>query len=63
MFDVPTVHEAENPSRHRGGKKPTNFLRWIESKIVGKSANPTKFHPLPGGEGRGEGERKHTTVR
>src|SRR6185437_9898207 len=49
----------ENPSLHR---KPMNSLRWIESKTVGKSANPTKFHPLPGGEGRGEGERKYSTA-
>jgi NodT family efflux transporter outer membrane factor (OMF) lipoprotein len=41
--------------------KPGNSWRWIESKIVEKSTSPTKFPPLPGGEGWGEGERKFTT--
>src|SRR6185437_300499 len=35
-------------------------LRWIESQIERSSGSATKFPPLPGGEGRGEGERKHT---
>jgi hypothetical protein len=39
-----------------------NSLRWIESKSVEKPTSPTKFLPLPGGEGRGEGERKHKIV-
>jgi general secretion pathway protein J len=43
--------------------KSANFWCWIKSKIVGKPARPTKFHPLPGGEGRGEGERKTTTIQ
>jgi exodeoxyribonuclease VII large subunit len=36
--------------------------RWIESKAAGESTSPTEFHPLPGGEGRGEGERKHKSA-
>ncbi len=39
-------------------KKTVAKNRWIESGIVGEPASSTKFHPLPGGEGRGEGERK-----
>ena len=31
--------------------------RWIESLAVKSSENVTKFHPLPEGEGRGEGKR------
>jgi hypothetical protein len=46
-----------------GSAEPANSLHGIESKTVEKSANPPKFLPLPGGEGRGEGERKHTTLR
>jgi hypothetical protein len=42
--------------------KPMNSLRWIESKSVKKPTSQTKFHPLPGGEGRGEGEREYKTV-
>ncbi len=40
-----------------------NFLRWIESLNSGTSDGAIQFHPLPGGEGRGEGERKHTSLR
>jgi hypothetical protein len=36
-----------------------NSLRWIKSIGSGASEIAIKFHPLPGGEGRGEGERKH----
>src|SRR5215218_7132628 len=35
---------------------------WIELLNAQSSERPTKFHPLPGGEGRGEGERKITTT-
>ena len=35
-----------------------NSDRWIESMDAEPSEDATKFHPLPGGEGRGEGERK-----
>jgi A/G-specific adenine glycosylase len=49
--------------RKESQKSATKTSRWIESKIVGESANPTKPPPLPGGEGRGEGERKHKTGR
>jgi hypothetical protein len=31
--------------------------------VIELSENVIKFPPLPGGKGRGEGERKHTTVR
>jgi uracil-DNA glycosylase family 4 len=41
---------------------PPNILRGIESKAVEKSAGTTQLHPLPGGEGRGEGERKQMIV-
>jgi len=43
--------------------KPMNFLRWIESDGAESSEDATKFLPLPGGEGRGEGERKHNYTR
>jgi hypothetical protein len=43
----------------RSSMKPLNSLRWIESKSVEKLTSQTKFLPLPGGEGRGEGERKY----
>jgi nifR3 family TIM-barrel protein len=48
----------------RPGEAPKSLpsSRCIESEIVGKPTSPTKLLPLPGGEGRGEGERKHTTV-
>ena len=36
-----------------------NSDRWIESKGAEPSEDATKFPPLPGGEGRGEGERKY----
>jgi len=52
----------ENPSPDKGGTKPADSVRWIESKIVRKSENPTKSGPLPGAEGRGEGERKYPSV-
>jgi hypothetical protein len=55
-------HE-QNPASKSSGLKPVNFLSWIESKGVEKLTSQTKFLPLPGGEGRGEGERKHTTVQ
>jgi len=35
-----------------------NSNRWIESMSAEFSEDVTKFLPLPGGEGRGEGERK-----
>ena len=34
------------------------FQRWIKSPFIGDSAKSLKFLPLPGGEGRGEGERR-----
>jgi hypothetical protein len=52
----------ENPNLQRGSTKPTNSLRWIESLGSGLTENIAKFHPLPGGEGRGEGERKICTL-
>ncbi len=38
--------------------KPVNSDRWIESMGAEFSEVVMKFLPLPGGEGRGEGERK-----
>jgi hypothetical protein len=35
-------------------------MRWIEFQITEFFENATKFLPLPGGEGRTEGERKFT---
>src|SRR4051812_44445418 len=35
---------------------------WIESLSVRKTQSATQFPPLPGGEGRGEGERKPTST-
>jgi len=35
-------------------------LRWIESKNAQAFGNATKFHPLPKGEGGGEGEEVNT---
>jgi len=32
--------------------------RWIESSVSESPYPAPKFHPLLGGEGRGEGERK-----
>ncbi len=37
----------------------TNSLRWMESQNQQLSGSAIKFPPLPGGEGRGEGERKY----
>jgi rhamnosyltransferase len=41
--------------------RSTSALRWIESPGSEPAESMKKFHPLPGGEGRGEGERKHTS--
>jgi hypothetical protein len=35
-----------------------NSLHWIKPKNSQASENATQFHPLPWGEGRGEGEVK-----
>ena len=43
--------------------KSMDSNRWIESVSSQLSEDVTKFHPLPGGEGRGEGERKHNYTR
>jgi hypothetical protein len=53
---------TEEPSFKKKQHEPLNSLRWIESKSMKKSTSQTKFLPLPGGEGRGEGERKHKTI-
>ena len=37
-------------------------MRWIKFQANKLSESATKFLPLPGGEGRGEGERKHTSA-
>ena len=50
-------------SAKRDEEKPTNTLRWIESSDSGPSEDEPKLHPHPGGEGRGEGERKYQTIR
>jgi acyl-[acyl-carrier-protein]-phospholipid O-acyltransferase/long-chain-fatty-acid--[acyl-carrier-protein] ligase len=39
--------------------QPPNSLSGIESNAARSSESTTKFLPLPGGEGRGEGERKY----
>jgi hypothetical protein len=41
----------------------TNLFRWIEFLNTRFSKTATKFPPFPGGEGRGERERKYTTIR
>jgi len=47
----------------RNSIKPVTSERWIKSMSVEPSEDVTKFLPLPGGEGRGEGERKYKSVR
>jgi len=42
-------------------KKALAGHRWIEPVTVREPANSAKSHPLPGGEGRGEGERNFTS--
>src|SRR3569833_624024 len=44
-------------------KYQKNLEHWTESRISRPFESPTKFLPLPGGEGRGEGERKHSYIR
>jgi prepilin-type N-terminal cleavage/methylation domain-containing protein len=47
---------------NQASAKLTSFLRGIELLGVGISGSATQSLPLPGGEGRGEGERKLTTT-
>jgi acyl-[acyl-carrier-protein]-phospholipid O-acyltransferase / long-chain-fatty-acid--[acyl-carrier-protein] ligase len=54
--DTLTRSLVETPS-----SSPTNSPRGIESDDAISSGNATKLPPLPGGEGRGEGERKYTS--
>jgi acyl-[acyl-carrier-protein]-phospholipid O-acyltransferase / long-chain-fatty-acid--[acyl-carrier-protein] ligase len=63
--EVLIPNEVLNPSNGESSSpsSSTNTLNRIESKATGRSENATKLPPLPGGEGRGEGERKHTTVQ
>jgi acyl-[acyl-carrier-protein]-phospholipid O-acyltransferase / long-chain-fatty-acid--[acyl-carrier-protein] ligase len=43
---------------NRSFSLPTNAMTGIESNLIQSPGTVTKLPPLPGGEGRGEGERK-----
>jgi hypothetical protein len=50
---------AQNPIAIAKMSFQKNDRRWIESPGLRPSENAIKFLPLPRGEGRGEGERRH----
>ena len=50
--------ENSSFTKRSAAMKPMTPDRWIESMDAELSEDATKFLPLPGGEGRGEGERK-----
>ena len=45
-------------SPKRSNMKSQNSDGWIESIGIEPSEDVTKFHPLPKGEGRGEGKER-----
>ncbi len=57
-----STHNFRNSRREDALTSPTSF-RWIKSEPIQHPKHATQFPPLPGGEGRGEGERKHTSTR
>ena len=52
--------EADNTGSRR--REAADAPRWIESPSGGPAGKVPKLPPLPGGEGRGEGERKYKLV-